>query len=195
MLDLLEDFLDHEGYKYERIDGGITGALRQEAIDRFNGEKLSNCPPWTPTSVATRKKNLLPYHRLGVGETTGQSRRARTAENCRYAAFFCCLLRAEQMEGICSEGGRGVQASRMRTEGAIVRTVSKLADAGDLCGRSGRRNFSRDQKQEVGLGGGDGGVASEYLGQLLPTITEELCSRLERNAGIKLRRVLMMMYY
>ncbi|XP_031145676.1 chromodomain-helicase-DNA-binding protein 3 isoform X5 [Sander lucioperca] len=36
MLDLLEDFLDHEGYKYERIDGGVTGALRQEAIDRFN---------------------------------------------------------------------------------------------------------------------------------------------------------------
>lgn len=40
MLDLLEDFLDYEGYKYERIDGGITGALRQEAIDRFNGEML-----------------------------------------------------------------------------------------------------------------------------------------------------------
>lgn len=38
MLDLLEDFLDFEGYKYERIDGAITGALRQEAIDRFNGE-------------------------------------------------------------------------------------------------------------------------------------------------------------
>ncbi|XP_062850271.1 chromodomain-helicase-DNA-binding protein 3 isoform X1 [Trichomycterus rosablanca] len=36
MLDLLEDFLDSEGYKYERIDGGVTGALRQEAIDRFN---------------------------------------------------------------------------------------------------------------------------------------------------------------
>ena len=36
MLDLLEDFLEGEGYKYERIDGGITGALRQEAIDRFN---------------------------------------------------------------------------------------------------------------------------------------------------------------
>uniref|UniRef100_A0A6Q2X934 DNA helicase n=1 Tax=Esox lucius TaxID=8010 RepID=A0A6Q2X934_ESOLU len=36
MLDLLEDFLDFEGYKYERIDGGITGGLRQEAIDRFN---------------------------------------------------------------------------------------------------------------------------------------------------------------
>lgn len=41
MLDLLEDFLDYEGYKYERIDGGITGALRQEAIDRFNGKSSS----------------------------------------------------------------------------------------------------------------------------------------------------------
>jgi chromodomain-helicase-DNA-binding protein 4 len=29
MLDLLEDFLDGEGYKYERIDGSITGTLRQ----------------------------------------------------------------------------------------------------------------------------------------------------------------------
>lgn len=36
VLDLLEDFLEGEGYKYERIDGGITGSLRQEAIDRFN---------------------------------------------------------------------------------------------------------------------------------------------------------------
>jgi chromodomain-helicase-DNA-binding protein 4 len=36
MLDILEDFLDGSGYKYERIDGGITGNLRQEAIDRFN---------------------------------------------------------------------------------------------------------------------------------------------------------------
>ncbi|CAL9704613.1 unnamed protein product [Knipowitschia caucasica] len=36
MLDLLEDFLEFEGYKYERIDGAITGGLRQEAIDRFN---------------------------------------------------------------------------------------------------------------------------------------------------------------
>jgi len=38
MLDLLEDFLDGEGYKYERIDGSITGSLRQDAIDRFNAE-------------------------------------------------------------------------------------------------------------------------------------------------------------
>ncbi|XP_078284169.1 chromodomain-helicase-DNA-binding protein 3-like, partial [Rhinoraja longicauda] len=36
MLDLLEDFLDYEGYKYERIDGTVTGGMRQEAIDRFN---------------------------------------------------------------------------------------------------------------------------------------------------------------
>jgi hypothetical protein len=43
MLDLLEDFLDYEGYKYERIDGGVTGALRQEAIDRFNG---NSCSPY-----------------------------------------------------------------------------------------------------------------------------------------------------
>lgn len=39
MLDLLEDFLENEGYKYERIDGGVTGGMRQEAIDRFNGER------------------------------------------------------------------------------------------------------------------------------------------------------------
>ncbi|XP_063233226.1 chromodomain-helicase-DNA-binding protein Mi-2 homolog isoform X2 [Bacillus rossius redtenbacheri] len=36
MLDILEDYLDGEGYKYERIDGNITGSVRQEAIDRFN---------------------------------------------------------------------------------------------------------------------------------------------------------------
>ncbi|NWQ85135.1 CHD3 protein, partial [Burhinus bistriatus] len=33
----------YEGYKYERIDGGITGALRQEAIDRFNGRTPQFC--------------------------------------------------------------------------------------------------------------------------------------------------------
>ncbi len=36
MLDVLEDFLEYCGYKYERIDGGITGSDRQDAIDRFN---------------------------------------------------------------------------------------------------------------------------------------------------------------
>ena len=38
MLDLLEDFLEGHGYKYERIDGSIGGTVRQESIDRFNGE-------------------------------------------------------------------------------------------------------------------------------------------------------------
>lgn len=55
MLDLLEDFLDYEGYKYERIDGGITGALRQEAIDRFNGEgECARPEPPVPRSLARR---------------------------------------------------------------------------------------------------------------------------------------------
>ena len=36
MLDILEDFLEYMGYKYERLDGTITGSDRQEAIDRFN---------------------------------------------------------------------------------------------------------------------------------------------------------------
>uniref|UniRef100_A0A915CFX8 Chromodomain-helicase-DNA-binding protein 3 n=2 Tax=Parascaris univalens TaxID=6257 RepID=A0A915CFX8_PARUN len=36
MLDVLEDFCENEGYKYERIDGSITGQARQDAIDRFN---------------------------------------------------------------------------------------------------------------------------------------------------------------
>ena len=37
LLDILEDFLENEGYKFERIDGSITGTQRQDAIDRFNG--------------------------------------------------------------------------------------------------------------------------------------------------------------
>lgn len=56
MLDLLEDFLDYEGYKYERIDGGITGALRQEAIDRFNGEGrcLGAWWAWAPQETCAK---------------------------------------------------------------------------------------------------------------------------------------------
>lgn len=68
MLDLLEDFLEFEGYKYERIDGGITGGLRQEAIDRFNGEGcffLCTCTfvsVWlslTDTLLNTQSNSLL----------------------------------------------------------------------------------------------------------------------------------------
>ena len=36
VLDILEDFCEYLGYKYERVDGAITGQTRQEAIDRFN---------------------------------------------------------------------------------------------------------------------------------------------------------------
>lgn len=36
---MFQEFLDHLGYKFERIDGAITGADRQEAIDRFNNPK------------------------------------------------------------------------------------------------------------------------------------------------------------
>ncbi|CAB4031235.1 chromodomain-helicase-DNA-binding 4-like isoform X3, partial [Paramuricea clavata] len=36
VLDLLEDFLEGHGYQYERIDGNITGQMRQDSIDRFN---------------------------------------------------------------------------------------------------------------------------------------------------------------
>jgi hypothetical protein len=63
MLDLLEDFLDYEGYKYERIDGGITGALRQEAIDRFNGEGEM---PWFLMGMEGLR-NLCRVHGVGVG--------------------------------------------------------------------------------------------------------------------------------
>lgn len=38
MLDILEDFLEYLGYRFERIDGTVTGPERQQSIDRFNGE-------------------------------------------------------------------------------------------------------------------------------------------------------------
>ena len=63
MLDLLEDFLENEGYKYERIDGGITGGMRQEAIDRFNGETESTNSTFilrlSPTSSFTSTFNIM----------------------------------------------------------------------------------------------------------------------------------------
>ena len=39
MLDILEDFLEHLGLKFERIDGNVTGPERQRSIDRFNSPK------------------------------------------------------------------------------------------------------------------------------------------------------------
>ena len=43
MLDILEDFCEGLGYKYERIDGGITGSVRQEAIDRSELRTILDC--------------------------------------------------------------------------------------------------------------------------------------------------------
>ena len=39
MLDIMEDFLEYMGYKFERIDGNVTGPERQQSIDRFNSPK------------------------------------------------------------------------------------------------------------------------------------------------------------
>jgi len=44
MLDLLEDYLEYEGYQYERIDGEVSGDERQEAIDRFNSKRIIFSP-------------------------------------------------------------------------------------------------------------------------------------------------------
>lgn len=45
-LDILEDYLRLNRYLYERIDGQVTGILRQGAIDRFSkpGAYLSSIP-------------------------------------------------------------------------------------------------------------------------------------------------------
>lgn len=53
MLDLLEDYLEGECFRYERIDGGITGTLRQEAIDRFNGKFFTNIQVFALLSIIT----------------------------------------------------------------------------------------------------------------------------------------------
>lgn len=45
MLDLLEDYLTARSMKFERIDGSITGAKRQNAIDRFQ-DPNSKDPPF-----------------------------------------------------------------------------------------------------------------------------------------------------
>jgi chromodomain-helicase-DNA-binding protein 7 len=37
MLNLLAEFMVYKGYRFERLDGGVRGEMRQQAIDRFNG--------------------------------------------------------------------------------------------------------------------------------------------------------------
>lgn len=158
MLDLLEDFLDHEGYKYERIDGGITGALRQEAIDRFNGEKFS---------ADTGESVKLP---VKAGAHVSQ-------ENCSRAAFL--LLRFEQMEDICSEGGEGSD-NRMRTR--LLEPLPSWQTAEIDVAAAADATYAESE-----AGGCVRVRFTEDLGQLLATITEELCSCLVKRAGLELR--------
>ncbi|KAG7370276.1 DNA/RNA helicase, superfamily II, SNF2 family protein [Nitzschia inconspicua] len=44
MLDIMEDYLYARKYKFERIDGSITGHLRQAAIDRYQDPNSSDPP-------------------------------------------------------------------------------------------------------------------------------------------------------
>lgn len=43
ILDIIDDFLNFKGYRYERIDGNIDLDARQNAIDRFNGVSICYC--------------------------------------------------------------------------------------------------------------------------------------------------------
>jgi SNF2 family DNA or RNA helicase len=42
MLDIIEDYLSHRNFGYERIDGDVTGFHRQQAIDRFQAPESSS---------------------------------------------------------------------------------------------------------------------------------------------------------
>ncbi|VEL09681.1 unnamed protein product [Protopolystoma xenopodis] len=48
VLDILEDYLVHQSFPFERIDGRIHGLLRQEAIDRFCNRYVMNLPSYFP---------------------------------------------------------------------------------------------------------------------------------------------------
>jgi len=44
MLNIIEDYMSLREFKYERIDGSITGKKRQMAIDRFQSKSFENAP-------------------------------------------------------------------------------------------------------------------------------------------------------
>ena len=54
MLDILEDYLHFREYSFERIDGSITGAKRQSAIDRFQDPSSQGCEPPFVMLLSTR---------------------------------------------------------------------------------------------------------------------------------------------
>lgn len=62
MLDILEDYLEGEGYKYERIDGSITGNQRQEAIDRFNAPGAQQFVFLLSTRYFRKKNNYVIFN-------------------------------------------------------------------------------------------------------------------------------------
>ena len=62
LLDLLEDFMLYKDYNYERIDGNVSGKLRQVSIDRFNSKFFiifSCCLP-CPMTLASGGSLILP---------------------------------------------------------------------------------------------------------------------------------------
>lgn len=86
------------------------------------------------------------------------------------------------MEDICSEGGEG-SGNRMNQ---VVRTVSKLADSRDLCGRGGRRNLrgirSRGLRQSLLYGGSRAAIGNNYRG-IMQLPGEECRTEAERNVS------------
>lgn len=62
MLDILEDYLQARGMKFERIDGSITGNKRQQAIDRFQSPSVEEKAPFI-MMLSTRAGGTFPVNR------------------------------------------------------------------------------------------------------------------------------------
>ena len=65
LLDLLEDYLEYEGYRYERIDGSITGSVRQARVQNHyfsfkifvhNAPCITTCKVWSELLSYLRRK-------------------------------------------------------------------------------------------------------------------------------------------
>lgn len=80
MLDILEDYFRHRGMKYERIDGSITGAKRQKAIDRFQAEEVESKENPFVMMLSTRAG--------GVGEQPIVTEHCVTVHTYLRALFF-----------------------------------------------------------------------------------------------------------
>lgn len=87
-------------------------------------------------------------------------------ENCSRAAFL--LLRSEQMEDICSEGGEG-SGNRMRT--GLLEPFPSWQTAEIYVAVAADATYAESE-----AGGCVRVCCTEELGRLLATITEELCS-------------------